>query len=251
MPKHADLSKALSRASNTRAAELVLSKQQVQNALLELDKIRDRPGGDTRPLNQSHIKELVQSIAVIGLISPLTVDRQYQLLAGAHRKAALQILSEDQPRRFIELFQEGIPVHVMDLDAEYDTVDALQVEVEENTQRRNYTAAEIREAAIKLEEAGYEKLRGRPAPGQKSLNRELMNVFRLSRRRISEILGEENKKSEHPCSLLDELNIYLKQAEKFNKRLRTIESDQEIQKIHRDLNKLIRTLKSTIKNRET
>lgn len=250
MPRRADLSKARDRAANTTAAESILFRQNEDRSLIPLERINDRPDGDTRPLNQEHITELVNSIAVLGLISPLTVDRNYKLLAGAHRRAALQELSIIQPERYRELFGGGVPVRVMDFDAVSNPVDALQVEVEENTQRRNYTVKEIKEAARKLENAGYERLRGRPAPGQKSLNRELMNVFRLSRRRITEILNTESERSEHPCSLLSDLRAYLKKTEKIYESVGASSSNKETQRLKRDLKKLISSLKTVIREQE-
>jgi ParB family transcriptional regulator, chromosome partitioning protein len=249
MPRHADLSKARNRATNTVAAENILSLHQEDRAFIPLDKIGDRPSGDTRKLNDAHVSELVSSIAVIGLISPLTVDRKYRLLAGAHRRQALQILLEKHPERYLELFMDGVPVRVMNIDADSEPIDALQIEVEENTQRRNYTVAEIREAARMLEASGYERLRGRPAPGEKSLNRELMNVFRLSRRRITEILNEPER-SEHPCSLLEDLRGYLRQTEKISKKTESLDSTKEIQSVQRDLIKLLKSLKLAIKQFE-
>ena len=83
-----------------------------------------------------------------------------------------------------------MPVHRLPLDSARSPVEALQLEVEENTQRLNYSAQEIREAAKRLEEAGYERLRGRPKAGQKSLKRALQDVFRLSDRRIQQLLNE-------------------------------------------------------------
>lgn len=250
MPRRANLSKARDRAANTAAANSVLSRQNEERSLILLDKIGGRPDGDTRSLNQEHISELVNSISVLGLISPLTVDQNYQLLAGAHRRAALQKLSEENPKRYSELFGDGVPVRIMDFDARTNPVDALQIEVEENTQRRNYTVAEIREAARKLESAGYERLRGRPAPGQKSLNRELMSVFRLSRRRITDILSTESERSEHPCSLLSDLRTYLKRTEKIYESIEDPESSKAMQRLHRDLKKLTSSLKATIKEEE-
>ena len=250
MPRRANLSKARDRAANTTAAETVLSRQNEERSLVFLDKISGRPEGDTRPLNQEHISELVNSISVLGLISPLTVDQNYKLLAGAHRRAALQQLSGENPKRYSELFGNGVPVRIMDFDAETHPVDALQVEVEENTQRRNYTVAEIREAARKLERAGYERLRGRPAPGQKSLNRELMSVFRLSRRRITDILSADLERSEHPCSLLSDLRIYLRRTEKLYESIENPEASKARQRLHKNLEKLISNLKVVIKEEE-
>ena len=192
------LSLNLDRLNERAAAEFVPTTLQVENSsilkLLSLGDISDRPKGDARPLNENHVSDLADSILVLGLITPLTVDRNGRLLAGGHRRAALlKILIEDE-ERFYELFPNGIPVRVIDIDALNDEVDALQIEVEENTQRRNFTATEIREAARRLENAGYERLRGRPKSGQKSLKRELANVFKLSEDRIQRILNKSDQK---------------------------------------------------------
>lgn len=247
--KKLDLSKAISRAKDSTAAEEVLQKQQEsQRELISLEKIGERPIGNTRSLNPTHLEKLVESILVIGLITPLTVDRHYRLLAGGHRKAALHHIATENPEKFAELFGKGIPVRVMDIDAEVDTIDALQIEVEENTQRKNYTATEIREAARKLEQAGYERIRGRPTQGQKSLNRELMSVFRLSRERISRILNESQKKSVNRFTLSEKATVFLNQAEKFYKHLETEDlTNPDILKVQRELKKVITSLKGLTK----
>lgn len=250
MARRADLSKAKNRASNSKVAESILKQQTQDTSYIPLSKIATRPTGDTRDLNPTHVTELVNSISAIGLISPLTVDSKYQLLAGGHRREALSHIFEQNPDRYHELFPDGVPVRVMAIDADTDIVDALQIEIEENTQRRNYTATEIREAALKLEKAGYEKLKGRPAAGQKSLNRELMTVFRLSRRRITDILNEPSSKSEQGCSLLDELQGYLKKTVRLYESIDLSSSSNEIQKVEKDMGKLIVSLRKAIKHEE-
>ncbi|MBE9176847.1 ParB/RepB/Spo0J family partition protein [Synechocystis salina LEGE 06155] len=245
--KKPDLTKAISRAKDGNAAEKALQKQQSANQLIPLAQIGDRARGDTRPINPSHLDQLMESIAVIGLITPLTVDCKYRLLAGGHRKAALIRLASENSEKFAELFSDGIPVRVMAIDSEVDPVDALQIEVEENTQRRNYTAAEIREAARKLEEAGYQKIRGRPTQGQKSLNRELMTVFRLSRERISRILNEPVQKNVNRVTLFEKATVFLNHAEKFQRQLGKSALDSpEVSKIQRDLEKVMKKVKVLI-----
>ena len=235
---------------STLAEAALQQNAQNQKQLVSLATIRDRPGGNTRPLNQKHIEQLADSISVIGLITPLTLDRNYRLLAGGHRKAALDHLAQTEPEIFEELFADGVPVYVIDVDAEKDVVDALQIEVEENTQRRNYTQAEIEEAAKKLEAAGYKPLRGRPRQGEKSLNRELMAVFRLSRRHVSRLLNEQDdivQKSEPHGTLFNEAATFLKQAEKFQKKLVKEEIDKEAAaKVAKDLDQLVSSLKALL-----
>jgi ParB-like chromosome segregation protein Spo0J len=162
--------------------------------LLALEAILDRPGGDTRSLRQKHVEELAESIEVLGLIAPLAVDVENRLLAGAHRRAALQRIKEKNPTRYGALFPDGVPVRIFDFDATSSSLEALQVEIEENSQRRNFTPTEIRKAAKRLEEVGYKTLRGRPKQGEKSIKRELAKVFGLSEDRIQRLLNDSAQK---------------------------------------------------------
>jgi len=248
-----NLDKFVDAAQDSTSAEVALqNKAQTQKALVFLENIGNRPSGNTRSLNQKHIKQLAESISVIGLITPLTLDRNYRLLAGGHRKAALDYLSQEEPDIFEQLFADGIPVYIMDMDAEKDVVDALQIEVEENTQRRNYTQKEICEAARKLEEAGYKAITGRPRQGEKSLNRELMDVFRLSRRHVSRLLNapsETVQKNEPHGTLFTYTSTFLKQAEKFKKNLdREKSEDNSVVKVHDNLTQLIENLNELLQD---
>lgn len=188
----------LDRLNERASSEFIPESQKgfdnVTLKLLPLGSILDRYGGDTRPINQKHVDALCDSISTLGLITPLTVDTKGRLLAGGHRRAALLQLASKDPKHFASLFPEGIPVRVMEIDSTTDEIDALQIEVEENTQRRNFTPSEIKDAANRLEAAGYARLKGRPRKGQKSLKRELANVFRLSEDRIQRILNDSDEK---------------------------------------------------------
>lgn len=185
----------LKRQRNQRAEEIRAQYTEVAGSKerLPLSQISARVHGDTRELNEQHVHELMESIEILGLISPLSVDREGTLLAGGHRRAALVLLAQHNPEYFTEHFAEGIPVYRLDLLAEEAPIAALQVEIEENTQRRNYSAIEIRQAAKRLEKAGYEKLKGRPKEGQKSLKQALQRIFKLSDRRIQMILNEDTE----------------------------------------------------------
>jgi ParB-like chromosome segregation protein Spo0J len=245
-----DISKAQARSATSEAAEETLQRQQMKEGLVPLNKIGDRIGGDTRTIKPKHVEGLMESIAILGLIAPLTVDRHYRLLAGGHRKAALEKLAKEDPKRFKELFSEGVPVNIMDIDGETDTVRALQIEVEENTQRKNYTPNEIREAARKLEEAGYEQLKGRPAQGQKSINRELSSVFGLSRRYITTIMNEpkQGKKSAHDFSLFSKISRYRQKTEAFRCLLAQNQDKSEITtKFKKEVQELRKALKEVYK----
>ncbi|WP_338463091.1 ParB N-terminal domain-containing protein (plasmid) [Synechococcus elongatus IITB7] len=231
-------------AQDNRVADQNL--QQAQRVFLPLERIQDRFSGDTRPLNSKHVAELHNSIAVLGLITPLAVDSKYRLLAGGHRREALRRLAKEDPDRFEELFQNGVPVLVLAVDSEVSPVGALQVEIEENTQRRNYTVNEIREAARKLEAAGYEKLRGRPRPDQRSLNRELENVFRLKPRRIREILNAPDQKGGTSATFLADLQTAHRQLERLSKKIKTQTSTEELAQVQQNIKRLQKSLQQAI-----
>lgn len=229
------------RATADFTAEKAYENEVNQNLkLLLFEDILDRPGGDARPLNDKHVQELVDSILVLGLITPLTVDRHGHLLAGGHRREALYQIKLAYPDQYARLFPEGIPVRVVDIDAAADAVDALQIEIEENTQRKNFTVTEIREAAKKLETAGYKRLRGRPKTGEKSLKRELAKVFRLSEDRIQRILNDSAPKGRRTPTFSPESAIAT--VEKWSKQLADNE-DPALGPIQGQLKKLLGELR--------
>lgn len=229
------------RANEEFVADKSYEKAVSQNLkLLPFEEIADRPGGNTRPLNEIHIHELAESIAVIGLITPLTVDRHGCLLAGAHRRAAIHKLKHENPTLYDEFFPEGIPVRIVDIDAMESTSEALLIEIEENTQRRDFTAKEVKEAAIKLKNAGYIVPAGRPKKGQKLLKRELAKVFRLSEDRIQKILNDSFSKGRRTPSFSPEVAI--ETLEKWQRQLEKANLD-DAKKVQSRVKSLLRELK--------
>lgn len=139
-------------------------------ATLLLDDIKDRHSGDTRPLNNEHVKALAESIAAVGLIEPLAVDNQGRLLAGGHRRAAIEYLRQQELDAYQQQFPgDRIPVRQIDFDSEQAPEQALEIEITENEQRRDYTPAEVRQLADRLRGAGYEDTPGRPKKGERRL----------------------------------------------------------------------------------
>lgn len=226
------------RAQEKFTADKSYDKEVNQNLkLLLFEDISDRPGGNTRPLNEIHTNELAESIAVIGLITPLTVDKHGCLLAGGHRRAAIHKIQQENPELYGELFPEGIPVRVVNIDAIADTSEALLIEIEENTQRRDFTAKEVKEAAIKLKNAGYVVPAGRPKKGQKLLKRELAKVFRLSEDRIQKILNDSFLKGRRTPSFSPEVAIAT--LEKWQRQIERVDGE--------DLKKVQSRIKSLLK----
>jgi hypothetical protein len=56
-------------------------------------------GQDTRPLAARHVVDLAESISVLGLLEPIVVEPDGSLLAGAHRRAAVQLLAIKDPAK--------------------------------------------------------------------------------------------------------------------------------------------------------
>ncbi len=170
---------------------------------ISLEEITDRPGGNTRSLNQPHVEALAESIAAVGLIQPIAVDTRGNLLAGGHRRAAIYHLSIFNPEAFNTHFSFGIPIRRYDFDATQDTEMALAIEATENEKRRDYTLEEVKDLAERLKVAGYNYTSGRPKKGQKSLIPSLSVIVGKSDKTIRRYLEDvPQQKSGHVTGLL-------------------------------------------------
>jgi ParB-like chromosome segregation protein Spo0J len=183
--------------------------------MVPINKITDR-SRDTRPINLDHVAQLVESIKVIGLITPLAVDRELTLLAGAHRLEALKRLAKEDVASFERLFPERkVPARVMELSADTDQLLALRVEVEENEKRRDYTSTEVFEVAQTLEAAGFTRTRGRPNVGEKPLIPALEAIFGKSKATIKRYLAQEEKqKTEEQVIVNPQIHMWKMAQEK-------------------------------------
>ena len=209
------------RSAARRSLSLAIGPQ-----LLDVGRILLRVGGDSRPISARHVFELARSICVLGLLEPLVIDTKGQLLAGAHRLVALQMLAiTDRAEReaaLLDLFSpaervdppnavssllgeigrleasahsqrqlaEGVPVLVLDVGSagEAGGKRALAVELAENSVRRAYTVEEVRQLARRLKAAGYKTSPGRPRPGESSAISVLQAAVGKSRRTIERII---------------------------------------------------------------
>ena len=196
--------------------------------LIPLSKITDR-GSDTRAINAEHVEQLVESIRVVGLITPLALDRDYTLLAGAHRLSALKTLALKYETVFQQLFPDGkIPARVMSISADTDQLLALRVEIEENEKRRDYTAAEVLEVAQTLENAGFTRSRGRPSAGQKPLIPALESIFGKSKATIKRYLAQEHSQTETQVLVTPEQHMWglaQDKCDQISNKIKRIEKD--------------------------
>ena len=184
----------------------------IQESSLQLTAIKDR-AISTRQLQLEHVEALAESIAVIGLIEPLAVDEKGKLLAGGHRLAAIRHLKEANPEAYGQKFEgDRIPVRVMPFDAETAPDLALQVEIAENEQRRDYTPAEVRALAERLKAAGYIERKGRPAKGEKPLLPALEVIVGKSMRTLQRYIQDEKANRKNTTDVVFPAKKLLRQA---------------------------------------
>jgi ParB family transcriptional regulator, chromosome partitioning protein len=204
-----------------------------QNASLLLSQIQQREQ-DTRALNPKHVEALVESIAVLGLIEPLVVDQSGTLVAGGHRLAALRRLQSDRPQNFRQHFPDGsIPIRMLLFKVEDDPELALQIEVAENEQRRDYTPGEIRAIADRLRGAGYTELKGRPKQGQRALMPALSVVVGKHIRTVQRYLSDEpqNEKLEKSTTSVVLLQQALMKLKKWQQIEHGTQKEQELETV--------------------
>lgn len=220
---------------------------------LPLHKIIDRVT-DTRELKTQHVEDLMVSISVLSLLEPLVVDTRNRLLAGGHRKAAILLLRERMPIEYSRHFpDELVPVRVLDFDADRNPDLALQVEIAENEQRRDYTATEVKVLAERLKSAGYSDTQGRPALGDKPLRPALTVIIGKSIRTVRRYLNEPEEKSRTDVRLFPDttaLTMLKSNLVKWQK-VHGKSDDETVKSIDRDVSKLLKRLENGIKNIES
>ena len=96
------------------------------------------------------------------------------MLAGLHRRAAINLIRSSNAEAWNQHFPGGrIDVKVFDFDSAAEPSKALDIEVEENQQRKDYTPEEVRELADRLKGAGYKDYPGRATEGSKDAYKSL------------------------------------------------------------------------------
>ena len=198
---------------------------------------------DTRSLNESHVLELAESIAVVGLIEPLAIDAKGRLLAGSHRLAAIQWLKANKPSDYAAQFPaDQVLMRRFDFDADEDPERALAIEVTENEKRRDYSPSEVKALAERLKTAGYREGRGKPKKGQQALMPALETIVGKSARQLHRYLSDE------PPAPSDESNIltYVRILRQISKGIEKLEKSPQIEKDAEDLWKQLSPMKALI-----
>lgn len=183
---------------------------------LPFEDIQNRVNPDSRSIDAAHVAELVDSISAIGLIAPIAVDQNGCLLAGGHRKAALATLKDSNPTAWSQHFPDNrVEVRVFDFDSAAEASRALDIEVEENQQRKDYSPEEVRSLADRLKGAGYKDYPGRPPKGVKTLTKTLTELTGKSTRTVKGHLAKEtNEKRIAAVQLETLLNRAVKAIER-------------------------------------
>ncbi len=87
--------------------------------------------------DSGNINELVESMNIHGLMNPIVLTRDYQLIAGFRRLESAK-----------KLGWENIEANIIDAPTK---IKKLEIEIEENIHRKNFTPDEIVDAYMKLE----------------------------------------------------------------------------------------------------
>jgi len=192
--------KAVEAGRRSAEADLRVEEHNAQREgvahLLPVSAIGARPSADVRPVDEAHVRSLVESIRALGLMQPISVDREHRLVAGAHRLAAFQILAAEEPERFAK-----VPVVVdPELDAEQDPERALLKEIAENEKRRNLTPQQVQDAARRLMEHDpqFTRRAGRLREGERALTPFLASTFGVSVRHVRSLLNSSEASAESP-----------------------------------------------------
>ena len=90
-----------------------------------------------RPLDEGKVKEIMGSIELVGLINPITVDPDYNLIAGFHRLEAMR-----------KLGRPSIPVIIQNISHQQSEL----IEIDENLIRQELTVLEQAEHIARREQ---------------------------------------------------------------------------------------------------
>lgn len=252
--------------------------------IVPIANILARHQEDTRPPLPSHILSLAESIAALGILQPLALDKKNRLIAGLHRLNAIRLLaaydredffsklggklSHEDAERLSELpqlsklpsplCQGEVPCCILDFDSANDTESALAAEAAENTARRAYSNEEIASIAQRLLNAGYSEREGRPRKGEKALRPTLEMILGMTSKQVRHALAKARENSAEqenlPKGQVFSSSKYLSQLGKISSKTLTgfeqlDESEQEkFKEIRQTLHTLREQLRQLLEN---
>ncbi len=107
--------------------------------LVKIDdiKVKDRVRKDLGDLDP-----LKNSLRLYGLLNPITLNSKFELIAGERRLEAAKAIGWEK-------------INANILDSNVDKVKQLEIELEENNQRKEFTDAELMEGYLRLEKLSH------------------------------------------------------------------------------------------------
>ena len=226
---------------------------------LSVENIRPRPLGNSRPLNPRHVFHIAISIETVELIEPIVVDKNDCLIAGAHRLAALRLLNLstrsdtiqklkhslrthvgekgiDKAYKELDELREHlptspktdmtrVPVRVFDFDSLQDPTRALEIEISENSQRRDYSPQEVLSLYKTLLLKGYTDHRGRPKKGVQAAKPMVATIIgksvRTVKRKLEQAEAKEANRGAEELERLEAIKM-VKMMSRLTRALRTL-----------------------------
>ncbi len=229
----------------------LFSNDTEQRAILSLAEIKEREV-NTRPLSETHVTSLSESIAALGLIEPIVVDQTGRLLAGAHRLASVRLLKQDNTEAYDKHFPgDAIPVRIMPFDAEQEPNKALECEIAENEHRRDYTRQEVCVLAERLKAAGYLTKRGRRREGEMHLVPALQVIVGKSTRTLMRYLAENDNETNMTNDIFAKRHKSLKKLQKELETITNLEIEAvetpKVQALNKQLPKFMKLVEAALK----
>lgn len=106
---------------------MLQTAKQPEAKLVPVDQVR--VGRRKRKVDDRKVAELAGSIFEVGLLNPITLDKNYRLIAGAHRLEAFKKMNLPE-----------IPAVLQNFTGEFADLDAELAEIDENLLRNELTA---------------------------------------------------------------------------------------------------------------
>lgn len=100
---------------------------------IPVDEIQIKEG--RRELNDDHVRELADSICELGLLNPITVDKDHTLIAGLHRLQAVKLLGWQSVECTVSSL-EGLQAELAEIDENFVRNDLSTLEFGEMLLRR-------------------------------------------------------------------------------------------------------------------
>ena len=110
---------------------------------VDLNKIKVSPDRIRTTIEKTkELKALKESILVLGLLNPISLDKDYNLIAGFRRFTAYQELKMSNPMDY-----DKIPANIFE---DFDEYKKLKAEIDENLERKELSTSETKKAKSKL-----------------------------------------------------------------------------------------------------